>query len=108
MFLKDIFELVKIRILIFSLFTVVLGYLLALDFQNIDGNFLMWVLSGSACLFSTAAAINHILEIKSDSIMERTSERPMVKKRISFFQFWFLVFSFFILGTFILFLKLIL
>ena len=101
--ISDILELIKVRILVSALFTTVLGYVVALPtltaFSILE---LSLLLIGCACIFSAAAALNHLLEIDVDRVMDRTKNRPLVQGRVS--QLFVLFFSLFLisLGAFVL------
>jgi heme o synthase len=75
------FQLLKPGILIHSLVTFTLGYILATN-GSVDLNFVI-ALFGITLLSGSAATMNHILERNLDSKMDRTSGRPLPSKRIT-------------------------
>ena len=84
-FFADILDLIKFKILIFSLLTVIIAAMLAVD-QYDDMFFvtLFYLLVGSTFVFSAAAALNHALEVNTDLLMPRTQNRPVAAKRFGF------------------------
>ncbi|RAP29474.1 protoheme IX farnesyltransferase [Candidatus Marinamargulisbacteria bacterium SCGC AG-343-D04] len=102
---RDILDLIKVRILFSALLTTVLGYFLAVDSASFDVLFLFWLCLGLGFIFSSAAAINHVMEVGTDALMDRTQNRPLVKKRISLLSFWIGVLVLLLFGTAILYIK---
>ena len=103
---KVILDLIKVRILVASLLTMFIGYLLALK----QGNLFQWdhflfLNVGVVFVFSGAAALNHLLEKESDKLMDRTKDRPLPSNRTS--VRFVLIFSIItsIIGALILFYK---
>ena len=84
-FCVDILDLIKFKILFFSLLTVIIAALVAVD--QYDTFFyvrLSLLLIGSTFVFSSAAALNHALEVNTDLLMPRTKNRPLAAKRFDF------------------------
>ena len=78
------FQLLKPGILVHSLITFLLGFILATGGRlNLD---FVIALFGIALFSGSAATMNHILESHLDLQMERTKNRPLPSKRISFFS----------------------
>jgi len=102
---KDFFDLIKIRILFSALLTTFFGYSVALDFQLWNIVDLGWVLMGSGFIFAASAALNHVLEKDVDALMDRTKFRPLPSERLTRFHVIGLVVFFMIIGCFILALK---
>ena len=89
----DILELIKIRILVFSLLNVIFGYLLTI-FTQPAFNFLslVFLVVGLVFVFSGSASLNHLMEVKSDQLMLRTQNRPLPQQRLSKnFVRWFVI-----------------
>ncbi|RAP26576.1 hypothetical protein DID74_01810 [Candidatus Marinamargulisbacteria bacterium SCGC AG-333-B06] len=105
MWLKDFFDLIKVRILFSALLTTFFGYSVSLDIHLWDMGDLFWVLLGSGLIFSASASLNHVLEKDVDGLMERTMFRPLPQERFSRFQVVLLVLIFFFLGVMVLFFK---
>tara|TARA_Y100001970_G_scaffold293552_1_gene441157 strand:+ start:2407 stop:3264 length:858 start_codon:yes stop_codon:yes gene_type:complete len=103
--IKDFFDLVKIRILFSALLTTFFGYSVALEYRLWNVVDLSWLLIGSCFVFSASAILNHVLEIDTDSLMERTKFRPLPTKRVTVFNALVLVGVFMLLGLLILFFK---
>ncbi len=82
-FIKDIMELIKVRILFAALLMVFLGYWVAVDFGFIDIRYLMVCFLGVGFVFSAAAGLNHFLEVDVDARMQRTQNRPLPTLRLS-------------------------
>jgi heme o synthase len=76
-------ELIKPRILSLSLMTVTLGYGVASVGEPFNLILFLWTIIGVGLCSAGAAALNHGLEYKFDSLMERTKNRPVPTGRIS-------------------------
>ncbi len=105
-FLTDFLDLIKFKILFFSLLTVGVGAILASSSIDIDFFYTFsFLILGTTLVFSSASALNHAIEVNTDQLMVRTQNRPLVSKRFNFlFVILFSVFSF-VLGSLILFYK---
>lgn len=79
---RDYVELCKPRVVMLMLLTVVVGMYLSTPG---DVNLFLGVsaLSGIGLCAGSAAAINHLVDRHIDSIMHRTSKRPIARGRIS-------------------------
>ncbi len=78
---QDYLELCKPRVVALMLLTSVVGMLLATT-EAVPWQALLWGNLGIALLAGAAAAINHIVDRKIDSVMARTMRRPLVQGRI--------------------------
>lgn len=105
-FLIDFLDLIKFKILFFSLLTVGVGAILASSSIDIDFFYTFsFLILGTTLVFSSASALNHAIEVNTDQLMVRTQNRPLVSKRFNFlFVILFSVVSF-VLGSLILFYK---
>ena len=65
-------------------------------------NVFLFGLTGVSLLAASSAVLNHIFDIKLDSLMERTSSRPIVKGYISTKQAYFFSFVLYTTGSFFL------
>lgn len=74
------FELMKIRITIFVMITMVFGYISYAD--KINSGIILPAL-GLLLLASGSAAINHWQERKTDALMDRTKNRPIPSGKVS-------------------------
>lgn len=74
------FELMKIRITIFVMITMVFGYISYADTINIG---IILPALGLLLLASGSAAINHWQERKTDALMDRTKNRPIPSGKVS-------------------------
>lgn len=74
-------QLLKPGILMHSLLTFTLGYVMANGYLFASVFFMS--LFGFACLSGGAAAMNHILERDLDALMERTKKRPLPSRILS-------------------------
>ncbi|MDF1757676.1 MAG: heme o synthase [Legionellaceae bacterium] len=82
---RDYIELCKPRVVALMLLTVVVGMYLA-----VPGSVSFWVilpsLVGIAMCAGSAAAINHLVDRRIDSLMARTKKRPVAVGRVTIFQ----------------------
>lgn len=78
---RDYLELCKPRVVALMLLTSLVGMLLARPY-GVDWQILILGNLGIALLAGAAAAINHIVDQRIDSIMARTMKRPLVQGRI--------------------------
>lgn len=79
---RDYVELCKPRVVLLMLLTVVVGMCLA------GSGWFHWfllapTLVGIGCCAGSAAAINHLVDRRIDSLMERTKKRPVAHGRLS-------------------------
>ncbi len=75
-------ELIKIRILFAANLTILLGYMFYTNLNQWRYVDIFWLCLGCSFVFAAAAALNHVLEIKTDSLMDRTKNRPLPQKKI--------------------------
>jgi protoheme IX farnesyltransferase len=81
--MKDFLDLIKVRILVSALFTVVLGYVVGLpDIFLFSWTQIFYLCLSCSFIFSASAALNHVLEVDVDALMTRTENRPLVQRRI--------------------------
>lgn len=95
------FELMKIRITIFVMITMVFGYISYSDTIN-SGIILPAI--GLLLLASGSAAINHWQERKTDALMDRTKNRPIPSGKVSAENVLFFSILLVIIGSMILYL----
>lgn len=100
--LRDYLELCKPRVVALMLLTVIVGMCLATP------NALPWPivladLFGIALCAGSAAAINHVVDKRIDTLMRRTQKRPVAEGRISVQQAIFFAFGLGLTGLGILF-----
>ena len=86
---RDYLELCKPKVVLLMLLTVVVGMYLAAP-GWIDLSLVCAALSGIGLCAGSAAAINHLVDRRIDSIMARTKKRPVALGRVSVVQaLWF-------------------
>lgn len=87
--LRDYVELCKPRVVLLMLLTVVVGmYLATPGWVNLF--LLATSLLGIGLCAGSAAAINHLVDKRIDSLMARTKKRPVARGQVSVHQaFWF-------------------
>jgi protoheme IX farnesyltransferase len=85
--LRDYFILCKPRVVLLMLFTAWIGMYLASEGTL---SFSLWTLAtlGIAFLSGAAATVNHIVERKTDALMERTQQRPVASGRVPPCRAW--------------------
>lgn len=99
--LLDYAQLVKLRLSLLVVFSASMSYLWAVN-RNIDF-VTIWLLSVGGFLITGASNIfNQILEIKSDALMKRTSERPLPSYRLEVREAIILGMIFSVMGIFLL------
>ena len=79
--LNDFFQLTKIRLALSVVFSSLAGYFLAAESINIRSILLLFV--GGYAMVGASNAFNQLIERDRDSLMNRTSDRPLPRKRIS-------------------------
>jgi protoheme IX farnesyltransferase len=79
--LNDFFQLTKIRLALSVVFSSLAGYFLAAESISIRSVFLLFV--GGYAMVGASNAFNQLIERDRDSLMNRTSDRPLPGKRIS-------------------------
>ncbi len=81
MLCKDIFTLAKVRLTAMVVITTVVGYV-----TGADGHVRLWILAlvaaGTWLVAGSASALNQVLEIRPDGLMNRTRERPLPAGRM--------------------------
>ena len=83
----DYVQLIRPRIALLVLFTVAVGYGLA-SYSSVSGphmvdlSRLLHTLFGTALVVAGASALNQVFERQSDSLMERTANRPLPSGRL--------------------------
>jgi protoheme IX farnesyltransferase len=97
--IKIISELGKVRISLPIAFSALTGY--ALKTNHFDGNALM-LMFGVFLMSCSSGAINHLQEYKTDALMPRTKNRPIASGKVSPKAGFWIAFSFFAYGAFIL------
>lgn len=98
---RDYVELCKPRVVALMLLTVVVGMYLATP-GWVPLSTLITALFGVGFCASSAAAINHLVDKRIDSIMARTSKRPVAQGRLSVKQAVYFASAMGILGLVIL------
>ena len=97
--IKIIMELGKVRISLPIALSAMTGY--ALQTGRFDGD--AWMLMAGVFLMScSSGAINHLQEYQTDALMPRTKNRPIPSGKISPKGAFWVAFSFFVYGGFIL------
>ena len=81
-----------------SLITLSVGYVLGRSGFAFDKPLYLATLIGMSFVAAGSAALNHILEIKIDSKMERTKDRPLPSKKLSLTTALILTLLSFIIG----------
>jgi protoheme IX farnesyltransferase len=79
--LADYVELTKPKVAVLVLFTVVAGALLAAGGMP-DARLLFNVVFGTALVVSGASALNQLIERQTDTLMQRTENRPLPSGRL--------------------------
>lgn len=82
---RDYLELCKPRVVALMLLTAVVGMYLSTP-GWVPLTTLLFALSGIGLCAGSAAAINHLIDKRIDSMMTRTKERPVARGRVSISQ----------------------
>lgn len=80
--LKVYKALTKLNLSLMTAFSAVIGYLLA-DPTQIDWLVMLWAFLGSLLAAGGSQTLNQCLEVKQDSLMRRTQNRPLPSQQIS-------------------------
>ncbi len=78
---RDLGVLTKHRLSMSVVFSSLAGYLLGAE--TLDIKVLLFLSIGGYCMVGASNVFNQIIERKSDALMKRTADRPIVKGRIS-------------------------
>ncbi|MER2493854.1 heme o synthase [Catenovulum sediminis] len=79
---RDFFEITKPKVVALILLTALVGMLVAQP--NLPSlQILLFSFCGIALLSGSAAAVNHVVDAKIDSVMARTHNRPLAKGRLT-------------------------
>ena len=98
---KHYLELTKPGVQALLFVSCITGILIASDFYPPVEVFIAGLM-GISLLAASSAVINHIFDVRLDSLMERTSSRPIVKVYISRRQAIVFSVALFVLGSFLL------
>ena len=98
---KHYLELTKPGVQALLFVSCITGMLIASDFYPPTEVFIAGLM-GISLLAASSAVINHIFDVRLDSLMERTSSRPIVKGYISRRQAIVFSVALFVLGSFLL------
>ena len=98
---KHYLELTKPGVQALLFVSCITGMLIASDFYPPIEVFIAGLM-GISLLAASSAVINHIFDVRLDSLMERTSSRPIVKGYISTRQAIVFSVALFVLGSFLL------
>lgn len=80
---RDYFEMCKPKVVALLILTSVVGSVLAFPAWGIEWDILIISNIGIALAAAGGAAVNHIVEYKSDAGMKRTENRPLASGRVS-------------------------
>lgn len=83
--LRYYYILCKPRVVLLMLLTVWAGMYLA-STESIPLSLWVYATLGIACMSGAAAALNHIIDHRTDALMERTKARPLASKKLSLFK----------------------
>ena len=81
--LREVAVLYKLRLASLVVVSAVLGYLMGVPVGGFSGMDLFLLAVGGTLLTGASNALNQVLEIREDSLMERTAERPLVRGSLS-------------------------
>ncbi|MEK6616168.1 MAG: heme o synthase [Bacteroidota bacterium] len=99
--LSDYAQLIKLRLSFLVVFSAAMAYLWATN-RNVD-TLTIWLLSvGGFFITGSSNILNQIIEVKSDALMKRTSNRPLPDKRMNIKEAFALSIILGISGLFIL------
>ncbi len=79
---KEFISLTKPRVNLLIMFTAIVGMLLSQTSSSLDYELILFASIGIGLSASAAAIINHVVDQKIDSIMDRTKSRPLVNGSI--------------------------
>ncbi len=71
--------LFKLRLASLVVVSAVLGYLMGVPAGAFDLSAMLWLMLGGTLLTGASNALNQVIEVKEDGLMERTAERPLVR-----------------------------
>ncbi len=81
--IRSIYELAKPKVVGLIVFTAFVGMLLASPPGLLDGERVFFALLGIALASAAGAAINHLLDVRFDAMMDRTHNRPLPSARVN-------------------------
>ncbi len=79
---RDYLTLAKVRVNVMVVLTTAIGYLMA-SVSGIDWWVLLHTIVGTSLVACGAAALNQVLEQRTDALMRRTARRPLPAGRLS-------------------------
>lgn len=97
---SDLKEITKVRLAVSVVFSSVAGYFLGAD--SLDFLTVVMLAVGGYCLVGASNAYNQIIEKDSDSLMDRTKNRPIPSGRMSVNMAFFIASSLTMLGLVVL------
>ncbi|MBK8499843.1 MAG: protoheme IX farnesyltransferase [Flavobacteriales bacterium] len=81
--LREVAVLFKLRLASLVVMSAGLGYLMGVPRGGFDAIALLLLLVAGTLLTGASNALNQVLEVREDSLMERTKQRPLVKGSLS-------------------------
>lgn len=75
--------LFKLRLASLVVFSAVLGYLFAVPAGEVSWAGILWLAVAGTLLTGASNALNQVLEVREDGLMQRTQGRPLVKGTLS-------------------------
>ena len=81
--LREVAVLFKLRLASLVVVSAVLGYLMGVPAGGFDTLAMLLLVLGGTLLTGASNALNQVLEVREDALMERTSERPLVRGSLS-------------------------
>ncbi|MBK6832115.1 MAG: protoheme IX farnesyltransferase [Flavobacteriales bacterium] len=77
--LREVAVLFKLRLASLVVVSAVLGYLMGVPAGGFDTVAMLLLVLGGTLLTGASNALNQVLEVREDALMERTAERPLVR-----------------------------
>jgi len=80
---RDVAALFKLRLTSLVVFSAGLGYLMGLPAGTFDGSGLLLMVLAGVLITGASNAFNQVWEVDTDSLMQRTADRPLVRGSMS-------------------------
>jgi len=100
--LRDVAVLFKLRLASLVVVSAVFGYLVGIPAGAFDLNSMVILIIAGTILTGASNALNQVLEVREDTLMRRTAERPLVRGTLSTSEAVWAAFIAGGLGTFLL------
>ncbi|MCB0793400.1 MAG: heme o synthase [Flavobacteriales bacterium] len=83
---RDVLALFKLRLSALVVFSAGLGFMMGSPIGNVDAWGLLLLVIAGTLVTGASNAFNQVVEADTDALMQRTSDRPMVRRRLKVWE----------------------